>query len=63
MPTNTTTDMKILYKSKEYPVPAGFTVEEYKESLISVFPEAANADLIKDKEGVYTLKPRYGEKA
>ncbi|MCK9172378.1 MAG: hypothetical protein M0O99_02700 [Desulfuromonas thiophila] len=57
-----TTDLLIKFKNKEYPVPEGFTVEEYQQSLASIFPEAANAKLIKDSEGVYTLKPVYAEK-
>ena len=60
--TEQATDMVIKYKKKEYHVPEGFTVEEYKESLVIIFPEAANAQLIKDSEGVYTLKPMYADK-
>ena len=56
------TDLVIKYKGKEHFVPAGFTVEEYQQSLAAAFPEAANAKLIKDAEGVYTLKPMYAEK-
>ena len=60
------TDLVIQYKGKQYTVPEGFTVEEYKESLVSVFPEAANSKLIKDGEQggktLFTLKPMYAEK-
>lgn len=60
------TDIVIKFKTKEYPVPANFTAEEYKESLAMAIPEAANAQLIKDGEKngrmEYTLKPTYGEK-
>ncbi|MFA5652729.1 MAG: hypothetical protein WDA72_01300 [Desulfomonilia bacterium] len=56
------TDIVIKFKGKQYPVTVGFTVEEYKDSLVSIFPEAGNAQLIKEAEGVYTLKPMYAEK-
>lgn len=56
------TDLAITYKGKEYFVPEGFTVEEYKESLVAAFPEAANATLIKDSDTRFTLKPMYAEK-
>jgi len=56
------TNIVIKFKNKEYFVPEGFTVEEYQESLASIYPEAANAILNKDAEGVYTLKPVYAEK-
>lgn len=60
------TDIQITFKGKVFPVPAGFTAEEYVESLIAAHPEAANAQLVKDgeKDGVlgYTLKPLVGTK-
>lgn len=56
------TDIVVKFKGREYSVPVGFTVEEFVDSLASTNPEAATAKLIKDGEGVYTLKPEYKEK-
>lgn len=60
------TDIIINFKGKQFPVPTGFTAEDYVESLISAHPEAANAQLVKDgeKDGIlaYTLKPMVGTK-
>ena len=61
-----TSDIILVYKGKEYPVPEGFTAEEYKDSLAAAHPEVANAALIKDGEenGVtrYTVKVSVGSK-
>lgn len=61
-----TTDIVVNYKNKAYSVPAGFTAEEYVESLATIHPEAVNSKLIKDgeKDGKmhYTLKALYAEK-
>lgn len=56
------TDLQITFKDKVYPVPAGFTVEEMKDSLASQFPEAATADLIDDGNGKWTLKTTFKQK-
>ncbi|HPR53131.1 MAG TPA: hypothetical protein PLU81_15145 [Deltaproteobacteria bacterium] len=56
------TNMVIKWKGKAFEVPVGFTIEEYRESLASAIPETINAQLIKESEGVYTLKPVYFEK-
>jgi len=59
-------DIVLVYKNKEYPVPPNFTAEDYKQSLSIVHPEVANAALIKDgvKDGVtrYTVKQSIGTK-
>lgn len=60
------TDLIIHFKGKQFPVPAGFTAEDYVESLVAAHPEAANAQLVRDgeKDGIvtYTLKPLVGTK-
>lgn len=56
------TNMVIKWKGKAFEVPVGFTIEEYRESLASAIPETINAQLIKESEGVYALKPVYFEK-
>lgn len=64
--SQTTSDMILVYNNKEFPVPAGFTAEDYKQSLAVAYPEVANASLIKDgeKEGItrYTVKASIGTK-
>lgn len=57
------TDISIEYKGKKHYVPEGFTVEEYRQSMISVFPEVATATLFKNKEGEYVLKGDFKQKA
>lgn len=56
------TDMKITFKEKVYDVPEGFTVEEFRDSLVTQFPEAATADLIDDGKGMWTLKTTFKQK-
>jgi hypothetical protein len=56
------TDIIVKFKGKEYSVPVGFTVEEFVDSLAATNPEASTAKLIKDSDGVYTLKPQYQDK-
>lgn len=59
---STKSDIIIKFEGREYNVTPGFTVEEYVDSLAATNPKAATAKLIKDSEGVYTLKPEYKEK-
>jgi hypothetical protein len=59
---STKTDIIIKFEGREYNVPVGFTAEEFVDSLAATNPKAATAKLIKDSEGVYTLKPEYKEK-
>lgn len=56
------TDIVVKFEGKEYHVPVGFTAEEFVDSLAATNPKAATAKLIKDGEGVYTLKPEYKDK-
>ena len=56
------TSLTLTYAKKEFPVPVGFTAEEYMESLAVTFPELATAKLIDDGGGKFTAKPLYGEK-
>jgi hypothetical protein len=56
------TDMIVKFEGREYNVPAGFTVEEFVDSLATTNPKAATAKLIKDGDGVYTLKPQFKDK-
>jgi sulfur carrier protein ThiS len=59
---STKTDTTIKFEGRTYDVPVGFTVEEFVDSLAATNPKAATAKLIKDGEGVYTLKSEYKEK-
>lgn len=56
------TDMVVKFEGKEYHVPVGFTAEEFADSLAATNPKAATAKLIKDGNGVYTLKLKYESK-
>lgn len=56
------TDIIVKFEKREYNVPVGFTAEEFVESLATTNPKAATAKLIKDSEGVYTLKPQFKDK-
>ena len=56
------TDISVKFEKRTYSVPAGFTAEEFCDSLASTNPKAVGAKLIKDGEGAYTLKPQYQDK-
>ncbi len=56
------TDITVKFENREYNVPAGFTVDEFVDSLATTNPKAATAKLIKNGEGAYTLKPQFQDK-
>ena len=56
------TDITVKFENREYHVPAGFTVDEFVDSLATTNPKAATAKLIKDSDGAYTLKPQFRDK-
>ena len=57
-----TTDLTVKFEGREYNVPAGFTVDEFVDSLSTTNPKAATAKLINDGDGGYTLKPQFQDK-
>lgn len=63
MAKTNTTDIVLKYEGQEFHVPEGFSVEEYRQSLIAVRPELATAQMFKDGPGVYTLKSGYKQKS
>ena len=52
-------DMTVTFDGKTHEVPAGFTAQEFADSLAASNPKAIGAKLIKDRPRVYTLKPVY----
>jgi len=57
-----TTDIVLKYDGRTFHVPEGFTAEEYRQSLIAVYPELATAQMFKDGPGAYTLKSGFKQK-